>query len=188
MRPLRVSLAVAVMLALLGGIGATVVAQDGATAQVEPVESPAETGAVGEAVVWHRLNPSGPEHERLTCSDTEGTLSCDYDKVEEVDFAWDAGTARFSGDDVTPSWACPDWFPALVCDGAVSVWSGTMRYLPVEGEAAEVPQVLVVTDEDGQPQLWLQFTDWALACPWYGTIEEALAANPDYLVDCASEG
>jgi hypothetical protein len=153
-------------------------------AAAEPV--PASTPA-GDEIAWHRLNPDGPEHERLVCSETEGTVSCLLDKVEEVDFIWDAGTARFSGEDVTASWQCPAWYPAPVCDGLVSAWVGTTRYQPVEGEAADAPQELVITDVDGQAQLWVQFVDWALACPWYGTFEEAMAANPDGGMDCAFE-
>ena len=186
MRTLRLAMEGTVILALLAGVSGAVLAQDEEAPSELPTAPVIETGAVGEATVWHRLNPDGPEHERLSCSEPDGTLSCDGDKVEELDFAWDAGTTQFNGDEVTASWACPAWFPVPVCDGVVSVWSGTMRYQPVEQEAVEVPQGFVFTDVDGQPQLWLQFTDWALACPWYGTFEEALAAGAEYEMDCVS--
>ena len=182
MRTFRLSLAGTVILVLLSGPGGAVLAQD---EEVAPTELAAPTEA-SDAVVWHRLNPEGLEHERLACSQSEGIVSCRSDKVEEVDFSWDAGTGQFSGEDVTASWQCPAWYPALVCDGLVSAWAGTMRYQPVEGEAADVPQELVITDVDGQAQLWLRFVDWALACPWYGTFEQAVVANPDGGMDCVS--
>jgi hypothetical protein len=181
MRTMRLSLAGTVILALLGAMSGAVVAQE---EEVAPGEL-APPVAASDEMVWHRLNPDGPEHERLVCGEAEGTVSCRSEKVEEMDFAWDAGTGQFSGEDVTASWQCPAWYPAPVCDGLVSAWTGTMRYQPVEGEAADVPQEWVITDVDGQSQLWVQFVDWALACPWYGTFEEAMAANPDGGMDCA---
>jgi hypothetical protein len=50
---------------------------------------------------WHRLNPGGSqatsEHERLTCREAAPDWSCDYDKVPDTGFAWNASSGTFTG-------------------------------------------------------------------------------------------
>jgi hypothetical protein len=143
--------------------------------------------AAADQSEWHRLNPGSSletsEHERLICVETATTIACHYDKVQEPGLSWNRTTGRFSGRDITASWECPDWFPSEICDNVVSVHRGLAVYTPHDGPAILALQDYVVVDTGGMLVLWQYWVD-QFVCPWYGTFEEALAANPTAEFDC----
>jgi hypothetical protein len=137
-----------------------------------------------DRVTWHRLNPNqdhpGPEHERLTCSQRHGNWQCRYDKVQErrLNFYWDTTVGRFSGRDVTASWACPTWFTDDVCKDVTQVVRGEGSWVLPDGSAGGTTQELVFTGSGRDQVLRVHFPEWGFACPWYRTFRRALAANP----------
>lgn len=142
---------------------------------------------------WHRLNPDSenvaPEHERLQCLPGVQWV-CRYDKVQEPgDFHWDRTIAMFHGRDITAIAECPTatepWFPMEICDGAVQVIAGTAHFSVAEGGAFRTGQALILTDGDGIAPLYVYWFEFGFVCPWYGSFEDALAANPDIEADCA---
>jgi hypothetical protein len=143
------------------------------------------------SVEWNRLNPDFPanvnnEHERLTCREGAGSVTCFYDKVPESlpGFTWNATIGNFTGRDVSSSWTCPAWFPSEVCTNAGAVYGGVAVYHPAVGQPFTVTQDYVFTNIGGHPALY-QYWVGRFACPWYATFAEALAANPGHAFDCA---
>lgn len=129
---------------------------------------------------WHRLNPGDlNEHERLTCVESPGAWHCRYDKVDEdlPGFSWDSTTGVFSGRPVTSTWECPEWFPGVVCDNVVAVYTGPQTYNPFDDRPFQVRADYVVTEIDDQAVLYQSWVD-VFACPWFRTWDEALAADP----------
>jgi hypothetical protein len=135
---------------------------------------------------WHRLNPDpnnvADEHERLRCVVTASTEVCRYDKVPEPGFAFNTTTATFRGKDVTAGYECPDWF-ADACAEIVSVHAGRTTFVSPGGHPFTVAVDQIVVVLDGQTILIQYWVD-QFACPWYGTFEEALDANPSGDFDC----
>jgi hypothetical protein len=139
---------------------------------------------------WHRLNPQQsqsnpvPEHERLQCerrADIDGgAWMCRYFKIPapQLNFGWNNTTGRFVGSDVTPTWACPGWFPASICDNVVQVVEGTFVFDLSSGGQLTNLQDLVVTQAAGVQRLYAYRVVNQIACPWFRSFEEALAANP----------
>lgn len=134
--------------------------------------------------VWHRLdmdhsNPA-PEQERLSCS--RGlTWQCHYDKVPEpaLAFWWDTTSGDFTGQDVTRTWTCPDWFPASICTNVTTVVAGTMSITRADGISFSGPFDLVLARSGSDAQvLHVYWPVFGFTCPWYRTFDEALAANP----------
>lgn len=120
---------------------------------------------------WHRNNYNAGE-EQLICQESIPAWTCEY-RVPD-------GTGLFSGQNVTSSWTCPDWFPRAICDHVTAVYHGNFVVLPADGQYAASPEIvsqdLVVTEVDGQAVLQLYWVD-RFVCPWYRTYEEALAAD-----------
>lgn len=145
------------------------------------------TGAL--AGNWDRLNPQQsqanpvPEHERLTCvrrADVGGgAWMCRYFKIPapQLNFGWNNTTGRLIGSDVTATWACPAWFPATICDNVVQVVEGTFVFDLSSGGQFTSLQDLVVTQAAGTKKLYDYWVN-QFACPWFGSFDEALAANP----------
>lgn len=138
---------------------------------------------------WHRLNPAAgdvaPEHERLQCLPGPVTWVCRYDKLPGADLHWDRTIAMFQGRDITDVWECPEFFDPAVCEATVQVIGGVAHYSLAGGGAFRTGHELVFTDAEGIAPLWIHWTDAGFACPWYGTFEEAQAANPTGTeVDC----
>ena len=137
---------------------------------------------------WHRLNPAtedqDAEHERLQCLPGVEWV-CRYDKAPDAGYHWDRTIGLFHGRDVAFTDAdCPEWFPTEICDGTEQVIFGTITYVQDEGGAFKTGHALLLTDGDGIAPLYLYWTDFGFVCPWYGTFEEALAANPTGELDC----
>jgi hypothetical protein len=139
---------------------------------------PAASAAARPATsTWHRLNPDqsnpAPEHERLRCREA-AVWVCRYDKVPEpgLNFSWNRTTAHFVGRDITARWACPAWFTE--CAAVTRVVQGVSKIRP-EGERPFRLRLDYVFLDD--KRLFLLVPD-ALACPWFGSFERALAANP----------
>jgi hypothetical protein len=139
---------------------------------------PAGAGPV-TPVQWHRYNvyePDAPSHERLRCL-TDGEWRCLYDTVPEpvMGFSNPSVKARFVGTDITTDWACPDWFTSEICGSVVRAIAGTQTFIePGAGVIFEVDVVLLLTDDGALWDYWVgQFV-----CPWYPTLEEAIASFP----------
>ena len=134
---------------------------------------PVPAGAATPAAVngeWHRNNYNAGE-EQLLCREAAASWTCKYVTPE--------ATGRFSGSNVTDSWACPEWFPSTICENVVAVYHGNFLVVPVGG-ASEAPIIIpedyVITEVDGQEVLQLYWVD-LFVCPWYRTYAEALAAD-----------
>ena len=138
---------------------------------------------------WHRVNPftdeGPPEHERLQCLPGVQWV-CRYDKVPEPElgFFWDRTIGMFHGRDVTASWECPEWFPEEICGGTVQVIGGVITFSTAGGGAFRTGNELVFTDGDGIAPLYVYWTDSGFVCPWYGSLEDAIDANPEFSGDC----
>jgi hypothetical protein len=133
---------------------------------------------------WHRLNPgTQDEHERLRCVETVAHWTCAYDKLPEPGFHIDSTVGMFQGKNVTSAWACPEWFPAEICDNVVAVYEGPATYFLDGGGKFRVDEDYVITDMGGQPVL-IQYWIDQFACPWFRTFDEAVAANPGSVFDC----
>lgn len=133
---------------------------------------------------WDRLNPDPnnptPEHEVLRCGGNT-TWHCVYDKQPEPRLGFenppDSTFGRFRGEDVSSIWTCPDWFPSEICDNWTFVAGGAMEFLYPDGSNLVVDQELVVIDTGGGQMLYVYWVD-QFACPWFRSLDEALAANP----------
>jgi hypothetical protein len=140
---------------------------------------------------WHRLNPAAgdlaAEHERLQCLPGVQWV-CRYDKLPEpdLDLHWDRTIGMFHGRDFAFTQAdCPEWFPTEICEGAEQVIVGTITYVQDEGGAFKTGHALILTDGVDIAPLYLYWIDFGFVCPWYGTFDEALAANPSMAeLDC----
>jgi hypothetical protein len=158
--------------------GSALVAGAGASASTSPL--------AGE---WHRLNSAnaartGPEHELLRCVQNAGTLDpwrCRYSKAPEptLNFAWNNNYGVLTGRDITATWSCPSWFPAGVCSNVVGVIEGTMTFIDPDTNQTpfSVLEDLVVTQSAGGQVLYNYWVD-QFVCPWFRSLDEALAANP----------
>lgn len=142
---------------------------------------------------WNRLSVDrshpAPEHELLRCVENSGagvgtssdTWFCRYSKLPEptLNFTWNNNHGSFSGQDVTPSWICPAWFPAGICPNVVSVIEGTMTF--VDPDTHQPPffvlQDLVVVQSPAGERLYNYWVN-QFVCPWFRTFAEAVAANP----------
>lgn len=141
---------------------------------------------------WHRLNPAtedvAAEHEQLHCLPGVQWV-CRYDKLPEPDLElhWDRTIGMFHGRDFAFTQEdCPDWFPTEICEGATQVIVGSITYVQAEGGAFKTGHALIFTDGDGIAPLYLYWFDFGFVCPWYGSFDDALAANPTMDVfDCA---
>lgn len=135
--------------------------------------------------VWHRLNPAAggqdAEHEQLLC--LPGVQwNCRYDKAPDPGYHWDRTIAMFHGRDITGDLECPEWFEA--CDPSFTAIAGVANFSLAGGGAFRTSQVLVFTDGSGGiAPLYIWWVDNEFACPWYGSFEDALAANPDGSAD-----
>jgi hypothetical protein len=143
----------------------------GATVLVLAMSGPAMARTTGaQAGEWHRNNYNAGE-EVLLCRESTPSWTCTY-RVPD-------GTGWFSGQDITASWTCPEWFPSTMCDNVTAVYHGRTVYLPVGGSSGDsfiVKQDYVVTEVEGQAVLQLYWID-RFVCPWYRTYDEALAAD-----------
>src|SRR5687768_15111929 len=74
-----------------------------------------------EQAEWHRNNYNAGE-ELLTCREAEASWTCTY-RIPD-------GSGRFSGTNVTESWACPGWFPSTICDNVTAVYGGRFVFVP----------------------------------------------------------
>jgi hypothetical protein len=149
------------------------------------VAAPA-SAAAPDLQTWHRLSPGpAPEHERLQCLPGVEWV-CRYDKVPEpqLGFQWDRTKGMFHGSDVTSSWACPDWFPTEICSGTAQVIGGVIDFSVAGGGAFRTGYELVFTDGSGIAPLYVYWPDVGFVCPWYGSLADAIAANPDASPDC----
>lgn len=155
-----------------GGTPATGTPVPSATAFPAPTASlPSAPRSSGPAILeWHRNNYNAGE-ERLFCQEGPAEWRCSYDVPD--------GGGVFSGQNVTSSWTCPDWFPDAACDSVVAVYRGSAVYLPADGQSSPpsepIAQEYVLTEVDGEPVLQLYWVD-RFVCPWYRTSERALAA------------
>jgi hypothetical protein len=121
---------------------------------------------------WHRNNYNAGE-EQLVCQEGEDIWTCDYTVPD--------GTGSFIGQVVTESWTCPNWFPRSICDNVTAVYRGYFAVdEPPEGQPAATPEIVrqeyVITTVGGQQVLQLYWVD-RFVCPWYRTMEAALAAD-----------
>ena len=121
---------------------------------------------------WHRNNYNAGE-EKLACDEGPDIWTCDYTVPD--------GTGSFIGQVVTESWTCPAWFPGTICDNVTAVYRGYFAIdEPPDGQATETPEIVrqeyVITSVGGQPVLQLYWVD-RFVCPWYRTMEAALAAD-----------
>lgn len=139
---------------------------------------------------WHRLNPftdeGPPEHERLQCLPGVQWV-CRYDKVPEPElgFNWDRNIGMFHGRDVTASWECPEWFPEEICGGTEQVIGGVIVFNAAAGGGAlRTGYELIFTSGDGIAPLYIHWPDGGFVCAWYGSLADAIAANPDASADC----
>ena len=130
---------------------------------------------------WHRLSAdrsqTAPEHERLECAEGS-TWTCQYSKVPEpaLNFQWNGQRGTFTGSPIPPAqWPCPTWFPSKICTNLNRVAQGIASFGPTS--TFSVREELIVTKAGDQEQMWNYWVG-QFVCPWYGTFEEALAANP----------
>jgi hypothetical protein len=144
----------------------------------------------GGGVMRLRLNP-GPslatsEHERLRCVQAGAALVCRYDKLPDAGLSWNPTTGTFRGTDVTAGWDCPEFLGSDICDHVVRVFEGATTYVPKPngGHPQTFAQDQIIV-QDGARQVMVQYFIDQFACPWYGTFDEALAANPNLDFDCA---
>lgn len=153
---------------------------------------PLQTGTPASAHVrpdlagkWDRLNPDQgnptPEHEVLRCGGN-ASPTCVYDKQPEPRLGFenppDSTSGRFRGKDITEGWLCPEWLPQGVCANTTFVANGTMKFRLSDGSPLAVSQELIVTELDGDSVLYVYWVDQGVACPWFRSFEEAIAANP----------
>lgn len=142
---------------------------------------------------WHRLNPRldgvSPEHQVLHLRRPAGTWEGTIDKHPEPDLGFEnpplGDRVNFSGLEITNSEqvACLDGFPFDCPDGVTQALDGTsVVVLPPEGERYTFPTQWIV---GAGKVLWnvLLFSKAFpgapnVACPWFRTFDEALAANP----------
>jgi hypothetical protein len=96
----------------------------------------------------------------------------------ELNFHRDGTVGTFTGGDVTTAWSCPAWFPASVCSNVTQVVRGNIRFAFTDGSRFFTRQELVVADVAGAQVLYVHWVQFGFACPWYRTLDEALAANP----------
>lgn len=150
----------------------------------------APASAQPQVMTWHRLNPgvdenaATSEHERFECI-TGVEWVCRYDKVADEGFSWNRTIGTFHGREVTDSWECPEWFAAELCSGTEQVISGQIVFVRGGGPALRVTNDLILTDGSGDlAPLYIYWPGGGFVCPWYGTFEEALAANPGFTFDC----
>lgn len=137
---------------------------------------------------WHRLNPAnedqGPEHEQLHCLPGEQWV-CRYDKAPDAGFHWDRTIGMFHGRDFAFTQDdCPEWFPSEICEGAEQVIVGSITYVLAGGGAFRTGHALIFTDGDGIAPLYVYWFELGFVCPWYGSFEDAQAANPSGEFDC----
>ena len=149
----------------------------------------APVSAQPQVMTWHRLNPGADtnaatsEHERFECR-TGVQWVCRYDKVADEGFSWNPTIGTFHGRDITDSWECPEWFAAELCSGTEQVIGGQIVFVR-GGPALRTTNELILTDGSGDlAPLYIYWPDGGFVCPWYGTFEEALAANPGFGFDC----
>jgi hypothetical protein len=131
---------------------------------------------------WHRLNPASEdvaaEHERLQCLPGVQWV-CRYDKLAGPDLHWDRTIGMFHGRDFPFTQAdCPDWFPTEICEAAEQVIVGWITYVVDEGGAFKTGHALIFTDGVDVAPLYVYWLDDGFVCPWYGSFEDAMAANP----------
>jgi hypothetical protein len=136
------------------------------------ISAPAMAATPGPAGgEWHRNNYNAGE-EKLICREATPSWTCNYQVPD--------GMGWFSGQNVTASWTCPEWFPSTICDNVTAVYHGHAVYVPVgaqvSGPSFRVSQDYVITEVEGQAVLQLYWVD-QFVCPWYRTYEEALAAD-----------
>jgi hypothetical protein len=170
------ALAVGLGVALRGPIGpgasatpSAASATPTAASSLGPTASAVATG-LGE---WHRNNYNAGR-ERLTCREGAPSWTCTYEIPD--------GTGSFVGQAVAGSWTCPEWFPSAICDNVTTVYRGVfVCCLPAEGQPSAatpntVSQEYVITKVAGREVLQLYWVD-QFVCPWYRTVDEALAAD-----------
>jgi hypothetical protein len=141
------------------------------------------------APTWHRLNPftdSGmPEHEQLRCL-TNRQWVCRYDKAPEpqLGFTWDRTIGMFHGRELDlDSWDCAEWL-GEVCDEATMVVAGQINFANANRFAFQVWNELIFTSGDGLAPLYVHWPDFGFACAWYGSLEDAMAADPNMEGNC----
>lgn len=130
---------------------------------------------------WHRLSAdrsqTAPEHERLQCAEGP-TWTCLYGKVPEpaLNFQWNGQQGTFTGTPVPPGqWPCPTWFPSKICANVNRVAQGIASFGPAS--TFSIREELIVTKTGDHEQMWNYWVG-QFVCPWYGTFDEALGANP----------
>jgi hypothetical protein len=130
---------------------------------------------------WHRLSAdrsqTAPEHERLECAEGS-TWTCLYSKVPEpaLNFQWNGQRGTFSGLSISPGqWPCPTWFPSKICANVDRVAQGIASFGPAS--TFSIREELIVTKTGNHEQMWNYWVG-QFVCPWHGTFDEALAANP----------
>ncbi len=96
---------------------------------------------------------------------------------------WDRTIAMFHGRDITGDLECPE--PgSRACDPSFTAIAGVANFSLAGGGAFRTFQVLVFTDGSGGiAPLYIWWVDSEFACPWYGSFEDAVAANPDGSAD-----
>ena len=149
------------------------------------------SAAPPQAETWHRLNPATdeeiPEHEVLTC--LPGVQwTCRYDKQPEEGLHWDRTIGVFHGRDIGfTEEDCPEFFPTEICEGIELAIGGWITFALDDGGSLKTGQALLFTDGEGIAPLYVYWFNFGFVCPWYGSFEDALAANPDAELDCIFE-
>jgi hypothetical protein len=143
-----------------------------ATATVPPTAAPAPSASALAAREWHRNN-YGAGQERLTCRENPEFWTCDYLVPD--------GRGSFLGQVVTDDWTCPAWFPRTICSDVTAVYRGYFAIdAPSSGQAGPTPEIVpqeyVITQVGDQAILQLYWVN-RFVCPWYRTIDEALAED-----------
>ena len=171
--------------ALIRRVAFTLIAQLAAFSLAFQSPAALASSALSLVGTWHRLNANtsgpSPEHEALRCGGG-AVISCIYDKHPEPLLNFqnppDSTMGFFTGQDATAGWTCPAWFPADACANVSFVASGVMTYHQSSGSLLVVNHDLVVSNVNGQSQLYVYWPDYGFACPWFRSFAAALAANP----------
>ena len=163
-------------------------------ATVALAQPPAQEPAFGK---WHRLNPDpserpgvSPVHQVLHLRRAAGVWEGPIDKHPEPQLGFEnpplGDRVNFSGLEIGPDdVVCIVGLP-FDCPGDVAqALDGTsVVVFPQEGEVFAFPTQWLVVDVDGET-LWevILFSEvipgfFNIACPWFRTFDEALAANP----------